>query len=133
VIGSFALAEPARTVRPAAALIPLVAGALLGACRGGADQQANAVPPVAPVDTAPNATEVAQRLVRERLGAAQALTFAPVQVFNSQGATIVCGRVAQPGRPEQRYIIVGSEDAFVESQMEPGHMDQAVAEFCRNA
>jgi len=109
----------------------LLPAALLGACGGSAEpaniQAANAPPPAAPAPA-----EIAQRLVREHLGAAQNVRFADAQVFDSGGATVVCGRFAQDGGGAQRFIAVGEQDVFVESRMEPGHMDQAVTEFCRN-
>jgi hypothetical protein len=95
-----------------------------------ANEAASAVPATPP---APTPAEVAQRLVVQRLGGQQQqLAFSDIRLFNSSGATIVCGRVTPAGAAAQRYIAVGEEDVFVESQMEAGHMDQAAAEFCRN-
>jgi hypothetical protein len=113
---------------------PLIAGAMLGACRSGAEPANNsAAAAAAPTPAAATPTELAQRLVAQRLGGLQGLAFSEAQVFNSAGAAIVCGRVARTGNAPERYIAVGEEDVFVESQMEAGHMDQAFAEFCRNA
>ena len=111
---------------------PLMAGAIVGACRSEAEPAHNVA--AAPEARAPaTPTELAQRLVTERLDGAQGLGFFDVQTFNSEGATIVCGRVTRPGNAPERYIAIGEEDVFVESQMEAGHMDRAVTEFCRNA
>ena len=111
---------------------PLIAGAMVGACRSEAEPVNNlATAPAAPAPA--NPTELAQRLVTQRLGGEQGLGFSEVQLFNSEGATIVCGRVTRPGSAPERYIAVGEEDVFVESQMEAGHMDRAFNEFCRNA
>ncbi len=109
----------------------LLPAALLGACRGSAEP-ANNQAAAAPAPTAPSPAEAAQRLVREHLGAGQDVQFADAQVFNNEGATVVCGRFAQAGGAAQRFIVVGEQDVFVESRMEPGHMDQAVTEFCRD-
>jgi hypothetical protein len=109
-----------------------VAAILAGGCQK-APEAANNVVVAAPVPkAAPTPQELAQRLVRQRAGDAGELTFADAQVFGSEGAMIVCGRFAQAGQPQQRYVAVGEEDVFIESQMRPGHMDQAVNEFCRN-
>jgi hypothetical protein len=125
--------EAAGSLRSVVAF-PLIAGVMVGACRSGAEPANNsAVVTVAPTPAAATPTEVAQRLVTQRLGSSQGLAFSEAQVFNSAGAAIVCGRVARPGSAPERYIAVGEEDVFVESQMEAGHMDQAFAEFCRNA
>lgn len=123
--------EARSTVTPSLA-IPLVAGALLGACSSEAQPAGNvAVAPAAP--KAPSPIEVAQGLVRQRLGGDQALSFTDARTFDSEGAIIVCGRVARAGQGPQRYIAVGADDLFVEGEMAPGHMDRAVAEYCRNA
>ena len=121
-------AEARRSVLPAATL-PLIAVALLGACRSEAETVAEAPAP-APPKAAPNPVERAQQLVQARVG--QPLAFAGTQVFDSKGATIVCGRYEQPDRPPLRYIAVGEEDVFVEGDFS-GDMDQAAAEACRNS
>lgn len=109
----------------------------LAAAPGRRDAQPRAggpAPPAATVPTAePTKADRAQRLVPERLGAVPRFSFEPAQVCTNEGATIVCGRYRLPGQPPRRYIAVGDEDIFVESQMQPGHMDQAATEFCRNA
>jgi hypothetical protein len=114
--------------------VPLIAGAMVGGCRSGAEPanaSAAAPAPAAPAPVSP--TELAQRLVVQRFGGVAGLAFSDAKLFNNEGAPIVCGRVARPGSAPERYIAVGEEDVFVESQMEAGHMDQAFAEFCRNA
>jgi hypothetical protein len=113
--------------------LPLIASVLVGGCQSGAAPVGNeaAAAPAPPPAASP--AEAAQRMVLERLGGQQNLVFSDLQLFNSAGATIVCGRVTQAGGAPQRYIAVGEEDVFIESQMEAGHMDQAAAEFCRNA
>ncbi len=120
-----------RLDRSRSLALPLTAAALIGGCQSGtapANEAASAVPAT---PAALNPAEIAQRLVVQRLGGQQQLAFSDVQLFNSAGATIVCGRVTPAGAAPQRYIAVGEEDVFVESQMEAGHMDQAAAEFCR--
>ena len=73
----------------------------------------------------------AQRLVRARLGAGGGeVHFLAVRRSASEGVPIVCGEYEQGGR-RQRYIVVNAENAWVEPQMRPGQMDQAVAEYCR--
>ena len=123
--------ESLRSSVPAFAL-PLMASALASACSSGAEPVANAAAAPAAPKAPVSPTEAAEKLVRDRLGAAQPLRFAGAQVFNSGGATIVCGRVSA-GADEQRYIAVGEQDLFVERQMEPGDMDRAAQDFCRNA
>jgi len=112
--------------------LPLMAGALVGACRSEAEPVANAAPQ-APAPAAPSAAELAQRLVRDPVGGGDAVAFGASQIFSSQGATIMCGRFSRAGQAERRFIVIGEEDVFVEDQMRPGHMDQAAGEFCRNA
>ena len=124
--------EAQRGTFPARAL-PLIATALIGGCQSGAGPTNNIAATGAPPKAPPSAAELARNLVAQQLGSGGSLTFAEPQIFTSQGATIVCGRVAQAGQPPQRYIAVGEQDVFVESQMQAGHMDQAMTEFCRNA
>ena len=119
--------------QPRSLALPLIASALVGGCQSGAAPANDAASVMPAKPAARNPAELAQRLVAQRLGGQQQLAFSDLQLFNSAGATIVCGRVAAAGAAPQRYIAVGEEDVFVESQMEAGHMDQAVAEFCRNA
>lgn len=123
--------DPHSFRRPSSA-VPLIAVALAGACRSEVEP-ANNVAAAASPKAPPSPTERAQLLVLERLGTVPRFRFGPVQVFTNGGATIVCGGFQIPGQAHQRYIAVGEQDVFVESQMEPGHMDQAVTEFCRNA
>jgi hypothetical protein len=122
-----------RLDQPRSLALPFIAGALIGGCQSGAAPANDAAAAVPVKPAAANPAEIAQRLVVQRLGGQQPLAFSDVQLFNSEGATIVCGRVTPAGAAPQRYIAVGEEDVFVESQMEAGHMDRAVAEFCRNA
>jgi len=124
--------DPQHNPLPAMAL-PLIATMLAGGCQSGSEPASNVAAVIAPPKALPSPAEHARGLVLRHLGVAAGVSFADPQVFTSQGATIVCGRVAQAGQPAQRYITVGQEDVFVEGQMQPGHMDQAVAEFCRNA
>ena len=121
-----------RLDRSGSLALPLIAAAMIGGCQSGAAPANEAASAVPATPAALDPAEVAQRLVVQRLGGQQQqLAFSDVQLFNSAGATIVCGRVTPDGAAAQRYIAVGEEDVFVESQMEAGHMDQAAAEFCR--
>ena len=72
----------------------------------------------------------AERLVRERLGNAQGLTFANPVRTASEGIPLVCGQYTQGGATH-RYVVVAGEDVFLEPEMEPGEMERAYAEFCR--
>ena len=115
-------------MRPDLALIALSALTAAGCAQAqepGNQATANVVQ--APASPA----EQAQRLVAQRLGNAQNLSFGEAQVFMSNGATVVCGRYQQAGQPAQRYVAVGEEDVFIEGEF-VGDMNQAVAEACRN-
>ena len=116
-----------------AGVTPVVLAPLLAACQQApANNQAAAAPAPAPAQKAAPESDVsaAQRLVRSRLGAGADVHFLEVHRSASAGVPIVCGFYEQGGH-RQRYIVVNREDAFVEPQMRPGQMDQAVAEFCR--
>lgn len=115
-----------------AILLPLAAG-VAGGCgnRTEANRAAPAPPPVTAVPA--TAIERTHHMVRQRLGGAANPSFGPAQTYRSAGAIVICGRFQLPGQPSQRYIALGDEDVFLESQMQPGHMDQAVQETCRNA
>ncbi|MFN3726730.1 MAG: hypothetical protein ACK4SZ_10530 [Allosphingosinicella sp.] len=115
-------------MRPDLALISLAAVTAAGC----AQAEAPGNQPAANVVQAPaTPAEHAQRLVAQRLGNAQNLSFGEAQVFVSNGATVVCGRYQQAGQPAQRYVAVGEEDVFIEGEF-VGDMNQAVAEACRN-
>lgn len=115
-------------MRPELALIPLAALTAAGC----AEAQTPGNEPSANVVQAPSSpAEHAQRLVAQRLGNAQNLSFGETQIFSSNGATVVCGRYQQAGQPAQRYVAVGEEDVFIEGEF-VGDMNQAVAEACRN-
>jgi len=117
-------------VRPELAIIAL--GALSAAGCAEAQAPANQAQAANAVQALATPAEQAQRLVAQRLGNAQGISFGETQVFMSQGATVVCGRYAQPGQPAQRYMVIGEEDVFVEGEFD-GNMNQAVAEACRNS
>lgn len=103
----------------------------VGGCSGGAEPINNvAVAPPAELK-ALDPAERAEQLVRETIGGGGAIRFSSAQLFDSQGAAIVCGRFAADGQPEQRYIAVGGEDVFIESRMAAGEMDRAVTETCK--
>jgi hypothetical protein len=105
---------------------------LLTACQQAetpANNQAAAAP--APQKAAPESdVSAAQRLVRARVAGGGDVHFLGVRRSASEGVPIVCGEYEQGGR-RQRYIVVDRDDTFVEPQMQPGQMDRAVAEFCR--
>jgi len=107
----------------------LAAPLLLAACQQ-AEPPANNQAAVAPPQKAAPESDVsaAERLVRARIPGGEARFFG-ARRSASEGVAIVCGLFEQGGR-RQRYIVVNREEAFVESQMQPGQMDRAVAEFC---
>jgi hypothetical protein len=106
----------------------LAALLLLAGCR-----QAEA--PVNKAAVAPPAPAVlgdvgkAQRLVRQRLGAAAEIRFTEVERRASDGVPVICGAYEQGGA-RQRYIVVGGEEAFVEPQMRNGEMERAFGLYC---
>jgi hypothetical protein len=107
------------------ALAPLL---LLGACGQADAPAANVAAPARPAIEGDVGT--AERLVRERLGAGAAgIRFTGARRSASGAVQIICGSFEQ-GPSRQRYIVVAGEDAFVESQMEAGEMEQAYVEFC---
>jgi hypothetical protein len=89
---------------------------------------------VAPMDVSSNMIEgevtLAERLVREALGNAEALSFADPIRSRSEGVTIICGHYTRGQEPARRYIVVDNQDVFVEANMEQADMDAAFAEFC---
>jgi len=103
---------------------------LLAACQR-AEAPANQAESAAPAQPAAEGdVRAAERLVLQRLGATAEVRFTGATRSASDGVRIVCGRYEQAGIA-RRYIVVGEQEAFVESQMAPGEMDRAVAEFCR--
>jgi hypothetical protein len=76
--------------------------------------------------------EVAEGLVRQRLGAAAEIRFTGGRTFGREGVPVVCGTYAEPGRPNQRYVAVSSIEVWIEPDMRPGQMDLAFEEFCRD-
>ena len=103
---------------------------LLAACQQAAPPANQIV--VAPQQKAAPESDVgaAQRLVRASIGAGGEVRFLNPIRSASQGVPIICGQYEQAGR-RQRYIVVNRQDTFIEPQMQPGQMDRAVAEFCR--
>ncbi|HEX8640789.1 MAG TPA: hypothetical protein VF704_06500 [Allosphingosinicella sp.] len=89
----------------------------------------SAAAPKAPAPVVEGEVGAAERLVRRRLGNPQGLTFSNPRRSASEGVSIICGDYRQGGR-SRRYIVVDRQDAFVESQMQPGEMDRAYREFC---
>jgi hypothetical protein len=109
-----------------------VAALSLAACHRG-EAPANNMAAAAPRAALPEGdVSAAERLVRARLGNPRTIAFSAPRRSVSDGVRIVCGRFTQGGGAPQRYIVVASRDAFVESRMRPGQMDQAVSEFCQN-
>jgi len=92
---------------------------LLGAC-GQSEAPANNVAEAAKAPAIEGDVGTAQRLVREKLGEAEArgISFSEPRRSRSEGVTIICGAYTQAGA-NQRYIVVGGEDAYVEPQMRP--------------
>ena len=116
-------------MRPELALITLAALSAGGCAQAQAPANGSAAANAVQAPASP--AEHAQRLVAQRLGGAQNLSFGEAQIFSSNGATVVCGRYSQAGQPPQRYVAVGDEDVFIEGEY-VGDMNQAVAEACRN-
>jgi hypothetical protein len=114
------------------ALVLGAAAALLAGCGEAAAPANQTVAAPAPVPAGEaGSVAAAQRLVRQRLGNA-ALRFGAPRVYRGEGVEIVCGTYAEGRAAEQRYIAVSDVDVFLEPQMEPGEMDRADAEFCRD-
>ena len=111
--------------------LALMPAALIGGCGDAAVPAANqtAAAPARPAASGPAAA--AERLVRQRAGTGE-VRFEESHAFANNGAAIVCGVYSQPGRPHQRFVAVSDVDIWLESEMAPGEMDRAVAEFCRN-
>ena len=109
---------------------PVLLVPLLAACQQAeapANNQAAAPPPQ---KAAPESdVSAAERIVRARLAVRGEVRFVGARRSASEGVPVVCG-LYELGGNRQRYIVVNSEDAFVEPQMRPGEMDRAVAEFC---
>ena len=101
---------------------------MLAACQSG--QPANNQAAVAPPPASPaNPVAIAERLVRERVGARGEIRFVEGGIRQHQGVIVVCGAYEQAaGR--QRYIVVNGEDVFIEPEMAAGQMALAVNEFC---
>ena len=116
-------------MRPELALIAFASLSAAGCAQ--AQAPANEAQPANVAQAPATPAEHAQRLVAQRLGNAQNLSFGEAQIFSSNGATVVCGRYQQAGQPAQRYVAVGEEDVFIEGEF-VGDMNQAVAEACRN-
>lgn len=117
-----------RRSAPAAAALPLIAGALLASC--GREEKVAANLAAAPVAKAPEtAIARAERLVRARVDGD--IGFAGVRQFASGGADVVCGTYIPANGSPLRFIAVGAEDVFVEGDYS-GDIGQAVAETCRN-
>ena len=102
----------------------------LAACDRGED--ANAQANAAANAAAAEESDVgkAERLVRERLGNAEGVTFADPIRTASQEIGIVCGRYTHEGATH-RYVVVAGEDVFLEPEMEEGEMERGYSEFCR--
>ena len=104
--------------------------ALPAACQNQPEPAANAVPAANPVvPPARNDLQVAEDIVRRRLGNPAGLGFANAVAHRDDLIAIVCGELTNAGRRE-RYIVVDGRDAWLESGMRPGEMDRAVREFC---
>lgn len=108
--------------------------ALPAACQNQPQAAVNAPAPANAVQTAPpprSPTQVAEDIVRRRLGNTRPLSFANARVYRGRGVPIVCGEVAQ-GERRGRYIAIDGRDAWLELEgdLPPGQMDAAVREFC---
>jgi hypothetical protein len=108
--------------------------ALPAACQNQPPEAANSAPPAnqAQAWTPPRSDlQVAEDIVRRRLGNARSLSFANARVYRGQRVPIVCGEVTQAGRLG-RYIAVDGRAAWLElaGDLPPAQMDAAVREFC---
>ena len=109
----------------------LVCAALLAGCGGAAAPEDKAARVEAPAPARAGPEAEAERLVRQRLGPVE-LRFEEARAYRRDGIAIVCGSYSQPGRPHQRFVAVGDIDVWLEHEMEPGQMDRAFAEYCRD-
>ena len=112
-------------------LLLVLAAASLAACQSdpAANNQAEASPQANQAAAPEGDVAAAQRLVRSRIGSNGEISFGEPQSGTREGVSVVCGTYRQSGR-EHRYIVVNRDDVFVEPEMAPGQMPQAVAEFC---
>ncbi len=112
-------------------LLLIVTAAALAACQSNpaANNQAEAAPETNQAAAPETDVAAAQRLVRQRIGSNGEVGFGQAQSGDREGVNVVCGSYRQSGR-EHRYIVVNRDDVFVESEMQPGEMPRAVAEFC---
>ena len=112
--------------------------ALPAACQNQPEAAANAQPPanaaqaVAPAPRDP--LQIAEEIVRRKLGAARPLRFANARVYRGQGVPIVCGEVTR-GAESGRYVAIDGRDAWLELEgdLPPAQMDAVIREFCVNA
>lgn len=120
-----------RRLLPAAALGMALMTPGCGDAAVPANQAKAARAPATAAPTTPDA--VAQRLVRQQLGAAGSdARFGATNIYTHDGVPVVCGSYAESGRPEQRFVAVGDVDVWLEPNMRPGEMDRAFAEYCRD-
>lgn len=109
----------------------LGSAALLAGCQE-APAPDNQASPAMKADEPASPVEVAEELVRQRLGPAAEVRFTGGRSFQGEGVPVVCGTYAEPGRPNQRYVAVSSIEVWIEHDMRPGQMDRAFEEFCRD-
>jgi hypothetical protein len=113
-------------------LMLVIAAVALTACQSDspANNQAEAAPETNQAAAPETDVAAAQRLVRSRAaGGNGEITFGQPQSGSREGVSVVCGTYSQSGR-QHRYIVVNRDDVFLEPEMAPGQMPQAVAEFC---
>ena len=116
---------------PAIGGIVLGSAALISGCQESA-APGNKATPTAKAPEPATPVEVAERLVRQRLGAAAEIRFTGGRTFGREGVPVVCGTYAEPGRPNQRYVAVSHIEVWIEPDMRPGQMDRAFEEFCKD-
>jgi hypothetical protein len=107
---------------------------LAGGCGEAAVPVANETAATKAPAASPTVTPVtvAQRMVRQQLGAAGDVRFGAARIYSNNGIAIVCGAYAPQGQSEQRFVAVGDVDVWLEPNMAPGEMDRAFAEYCRD-
>lgn len=116
-----------RSWAPAFAGVTMM-GSMLAACQSGAPTNNQSAAAAANAAAPADPLAVAERLVRERVSQRGEVRFVEARVRDHQGVPVVCGTYEQAGA-RQRYIVVDGQ-VWVEPEMGPNQMPQAINEFC---